>query len=182
MWGFQIECNGLGYATSYIPTLAATATRLKDQLQYAGGANIGGEDIGQGTIVMDVLFDDYDLLDTGYFLAISDGGSFNDRISVLTDITNDNLRCTTAASGGNAGVSAVAGDIIDNEIHNIRLTYKTNKLTASVDGVPDASPDTLVDIPDDLDQIDIGQNLSGALQPACLIRNIRIYSDPDVEL
>ena len=44
----------------------------------------------------------------------------------------------------------------------------------------DGTIDTTADIPDDLDTIGIGRSNAGSFQPACLIRNLRIYSDPDV--
>jgi hypothetical protein len=176
VWGQQHEKNSSGYATSYIPTTSAAATRLKDQLQFVAGANIGGEDVGQGTIVCDLLMPNYNS-GARVITQVSDGGAVADRINFLVNNPGDVLTVATTASGGNSGAATVAGDVSDGEKHEARLRYETNNLVLSLDST-DGTADTSVDIADDLDRIDFGMDVSGLNQFNGLISNFRIYKKP----
>lgn len=172
VWGNQHECCAIGNCTSYIKTTTAAATRLKDELQYVAGDNIGGEDNTTLTEAVDVLFDNYDSTTTA-IIEVSDGGAVGDRM-YLYGSSDDRLAATTAASGGAAGSSSPVGNITDGELRQLRGTFQTNEVVGYRDGVA-GTADTACDMPDDKDEIDIGQNVSSNTQTAGLLSNIRIY-------
>lgn len=174
VWGAQVEQSD--YMTSPIITAGATKTRLKDQLQFAAGANIGGEDVGQGTVACDVLLSDYDCNTGKRILAITDGGSASDRIQMIIS-TSDVLTNFTRASGGNDGDCTAPGDVVDGVKHEARLAYETDNIIFYNDGLP-GTADASCDIPDDLDELDIGMQFDGTLQLNGLIQNLRIYKKP----
>jgi len=176
VWGAQIELGD--YMTSPIITDAGTATRLKDQLRYVGGANIGGEDVGQGTIVWDQLFATYDKAVSTYPFAISDGGAAADRVYAYISGTSDNLVAVTRATAGNDGGVVATTDLVDGEKHTCAVLWETDNLKALIDGTQEGSTDTACDMPDDVDRIDIGQSVSSTLQLNGLIQNLRIYNEP----
>ena len=80
VWGAQCELGD--YMTSPIITAGATATRLKDNLQFVAGDNIGGEDVGKGSIYADVLLTIIATGDARVLCSISDGGAAGDRIDL----------------------------------------------------------------------------------------------------
>jgi len=180
MWGFQVECNGLGYATSYVPNTTSANTRLKDELEYVAGANIGGEDVGQGTIAFDWLSPGSYVPVAGYLprmISLNDGGSINDRVESYLG-NSGYLVGIMRASGGNNGDASVSSNMNDNIIKNIRWNYSTNSYSV-FEGSTQSTIDTSCDIPDDLDNIYIGSSTpSATAQPACLISNLRIYKEP----
>jgi hypothetical protein len=173
LWGAQIEVNG-DIPTSLIVTNGATATRLKDQFIFEAGDNIGGEDIGLGTIVMDVLMPDYDKNDTVNFFSLSDGGSAADRVTILSATTAENARTVTKATGGDDGSVTPALDITDGEIHELRTKWDTNDLEMVIDGATSAT-DSDCDMPNDVDVMHVGSQYTGVGQSKALISNIRIY-------
>ena len=176
VWGIQYE-QGIDYASSYIPTSGGTATRLKDQLRHKGDdGNV--ENNQQGTIVADIMLEDYDAANNKLIYSINDGGASADRIYGALYAATDVYAAYTAATAGNAGISTAIGDIVDGSIHSIRMAWETDNLVAYRDGVPDASPDTSCDIPDDLDRIEIGASYALGSQFSGLIQNLRIYNIP----
>lgn len=179
-WGAQVEQND--YMSSPIVTSGAAATRLKDQLRYAGGDNIGGEDRGKGTLVCDILHSNYDLATNTHIYSIDDGGASADRIfSYIT--TNEAHNLSTKATAGNNGDSVTANSLlVDGEVHSLRAQWEENNVVAGVDGVDDTSPDTTADIPDDLDRINVGTNYNQSSNANGLIQDFRIYNEPSDEV
>lgn len=177
VWNVQLEAGD--YMTSAIRTSGAAATRLKDQLQFVAGDNIGGEDRKQGTFVADVLLPNYDVSIAKTVMSISDGGAAADSI-VGQVATDDTWTCDTRATAGNDGDVTIAGDIADGVKHEVRLTWEANKVTAYRDGVA-GTPDITAGMPDAVDEIDIGQSVSSAAQFNGPIQNFRIYDVPTEE-
>lgn len=173
-WGAQCELGD--YMTSPIRTSAGSATRPEDQLQFVAGDNIGGEDVGQGTMVADILLPDYDNTVSLLIGSISEGGSGSDRVESYI-ATTDKASIYSAASGGNVGAKSQDTDVVDNQKHTVSVLYATNSMSVIVDGVQSGS-DTLCDVPDDLDTLDVGQNGSSVGQLKGLIQNFRIYAEP----
>jgi hypothetical protein len=177
IWGAQHETTGLGYATSYIKTEASANTRVKDELQYLAGPNIGGEDRGKGTIAFNTLLSDLGgstSSSLGRFVALTDGGAATDRIENF--LSANQASVFSAATGGNSGSRTKIGDIIDGEIHSINVFYETDNLNLSVDSVK-AAPDTSADMPNDIDELHVGQGYNSVNQLGLgLISDLRIYS------
>ncbi|MCP4640597.1 MAG: hypothetical protein GY851_09200 [bacterium] len=176
LWGCQVEV-GTGHGTSLVVTAGATATRLKCQERYvADDGNIGG--VGsekRGRLSFYFLFPDYDLPAAVSLATLSDGGAAADQIAVTVAAAGDAVTVTTAASGGDAGSVTVAADVVDNVRHRCVVSWIEDDLRLTVDGTT-GTPDTAVDIPDDIDRLDIGMDRSAASQPGCLIGNIECYS------
>ncbi|MDC1299926.1 hypothetical protein N8Z24_00305 [bacterium] len=172
VWGAQCELGD--YMTSPIITDGGSETRVRDELQYVAGDNIGGEDVGQGTVVFNALFAAYDNDSLSYPFAISDDDdSPSDRIYGYFD-TNNVYGNGTRASGGDNGGSLSSGDCCDGAIHECRCVYDTDDLSSARDGVF-GTADTACDMPDDLDRMDVGSNYTGGQQINGLIQNFRIY-------
>lgn len=173
LWGAQLE-KGV-YATSYVPTVASAVTRNKDELTFKGDdGNLGG--VGselEGTIVCKTLMGDYDNTGTKVMWDLSDGGASADRILFGLG-SSDKITMASDATGGNPGIIAGSVDGIDGVIHTYRFTWITDNMIAWIDETKE-TPDTSVDIPDDLDEIDIGMNRTSALQLNGVLSNLNIY-------
>ncbi|MDC1299928.1 hypothetical protein N8Z24_00315 [bacterium] len=175
LWGAQCELGD--YMTSPIITDGGTEIRLADNLQYVAGDNIGGEDVGEGTVALDVLFSNYNKTSSAsYFYWIGDGTATADRIYGQANASDNFLPATRATAGNNGDPGAPATDIIDGEKHLLRHTYAANSTIAYADGLA-GTEDTSCDIPDDVDTMFFAQSSTATLQPNCLIQNFRIYNE-----
>jgi hypothetical protein len=178
-WGMQLELGD--YMTSPVFTDGALATRLMDQLVFNTGANIGGEDIGEGTIVMDILAADYDKSNTINFFSLCDGGSVNDMLLIRSVTTSEYASTLTYATGGDTGLVVPASDVTDNYIHELRVKWDTDALAMIIDGSTSAT-DTDCDMPDDLDEMHVGsQYVEAGEKSKSLISNLRICKIPTDE-
>jgi len=170
IWGMQCEAGDK--ASSYIKTLGTSATRAKDQLRFTANENIGGQDVGQGTVSMDILIPDYTTTNSLAWFSISDGNSGDNRILSYETSGVHRLICT---DGGVAQASLTETvDLKDNKIHNIEALYKTNSIKMKIDGLEVGTEDTSCTIPDDIDYLEVGQSLA-ASQPNSLISNFKVY-------
>ena len=176
MWGAQVEKSE--YMTSYIPTTTSTATKNNDILTFKGdNGNLGG--VGselQGTLVMDFLGPDHDYEGGGNLYSLNDGADSADKINANLPIT-DTVFVDMTTTGGNNGDANASSDIFDGVIHSIRLTWETDDLNIYIDDSLEAT-DNVCDVPDDLDQIDIGMHRNNAGEPNAVISNIRIFKVP----
>jgi hypothetical protein len=174
VFGAQVEAGN--YPTSYIETPnGATATRLKDQLRYEGLANLGGVGSNQqGALACKALLPNIDT-PAAYLITLSDGGAAADRVLLRGNAAGDTIGALTAATGGNGGLVNSTTQISSNVVRSIAAQYKKNHLSLIIDGASEGTVDTTVDIPDDLDRIDIGQSWTAGEQLNGIISDIRIY-------
>lgn len=173
-WGQQID-EDVDYPTSYVPTVGAAATRDKDELTYKGDdGNVRNNQIG--TVTMSVFSPSYDLTSDTAPFTMSDGGAVGDRIVILNLAAGDVANVTTSATAGNAGSVTGTTDICDGKIHDLKVTWIVDSLKLYVDGAEEGVEDTTVDIPDDIDKIDIGMFSGNTNQINGLISNIKIYN------
>lgn len=175
-WGMQCEIGD--YMTSPIVTIGGTATRLADQLTYAAGDNIGGEDIGHGSILCNTLIPASITSINRHPYRISDGDAAADQIYPRVRSGAAGLRGVMAATGGNDGQVDIAVDAADGYKHKIRLNWETDNFVGYIDSSSDV--DNTADTPDDLDIIDIGHNSDGGYLKG-LISDFRIYPEPTTE-
>jgi hypothetical protein len=176
IWGAQIEVRSMTrYATSYIPTAGGQATREDDFLRFKGDdGNLGG--VGseqQGSMACKFLIPQSDSI--GHAIAcLSDGSSANDNITLEIN-SSDYLDVNTRASGGNNGDVTDNADVTDGVIVAARITWKTDQLTLYRNGSSVGTPDTAVDIPDDLDRIQIGGDRSNGDELDGIMSDFKIF-------
>jgi hypothetical protein len=177
VWGVQVE-KSFSH-TSLINTDGATATRLADALRYKGDdGNLPAG--GSGRATMKVVFTEPisawgsgDV--TVPLLCLSDGGSASDYIALVyvkSEISY--IAALSAASGGSGGLAGASVDLLDGEVHALEIRWRTDYLTVACDGVW-GSVDTDVNIPDDLDRIDVCQLYDGSQKSGFLISDLKIY-------
>lgn len=173
VWGMQLELGD--YASSYMPTTTGTVTRIADVLRFKGDdGNI--ENSQTGTFVADVLYTDYTNGSHKAAISLTDGTS--DIFLLYARVASGFTYLVTLASGGDAGLVTGTTDLTDGTIKNLRATWMPNLLTLYVDGSSEGTPDTTVDIPDDLDEIRIGLNHLNAEHMDGVISNIKIFKTP----
>lgn len=172
-WGAQLETGA--HASSYRPTTTSTATRNKDQVQFKGDdGNLGGVGSDQrGTVECSILLPDHDVPAKSTIFALSDGGAAADSIELSVQ-ADDEIDLSSAATAGNSGNTTVAGDVADGIIHKLKAKWQVNNLVVAVNGTA-GTPDTTIDPPDDLDQIDMGQSYDGSTQFSGVISNLKIF-------
>jgi len=172
IYGPQLEVTSTGYPTSYVPVPSTGAvTRNKDQLYFKGDdGNVFNTGVGSG--FSRIYLEDYTQVADQCILNLNDGGSSADMIEMQVN----ELVSTINASGGDGGTVSGVVDCIDGDMHMAQITWETDELKQFVDGVQDGSTDTSVDIPDDLDRINIGNDEAEGSHLAGLICDVELYS------
>ena len=122
IWGAQVEGSNSGYATSYIPTLAASATRGADACSKTGISSLIGQT--EGTIFAEVYPEEF--VD-GSYIGISDG-TFTNRIIFGFEGGAGNLLVF-----GNTGLSG-AGTYTRGQKIKIAIAYKSGSSALYVNG------------------------------------------------
>ena len=163
--------------TSPVICSGSALTRLKDNLQFVAGDNIGGEDVGKGSIYADGLMANRATTGSFVLASISDGSLFADSLAIYASNSIYAPYGISRASGGNDGTVSIISDITDNTKHSIGLTWEENNLVSILDGVS-GDADTTCDMPNDLDTIAIGQRENTGSQTNGLIQNFRIFKKP----
>jgi len=173
IWG--VMCHLGNVATSYIKTVGATATRTKDQLRFIAGENIGGEDVGRGTIECILLSPDVAL--SGFFAswALSDGGSTNDRI--LSYSSGDTSKFVVVSGGVSQASLTGTTDLSNGVIHPVKSSYAPNNFRLFIDGGIEDT-DSSGAVPDDIDNLYVGMDQSNTSQLNGLISRLKIYKKP----
>jgi len=176
LWGLQVE--QADWAGSRVETIGASATRVKDIFRTYAGMNIGGEDHGRGRVECNILLPNANNSGVHYPYHISDGGSGSNSITTYVSSNDEPRFIVTDGGVAQSTLGAGAGDMSDGNIKSLATTYSSNSFELFVDGVSKGT-DSLGTIPDDLDQIGIGQAGSAAGstgQLNGLIGNIKVYS------
>jgi hypothetical protein len=127
LWGVQVELGA--YATSYIPTLAASVTRVADAASKTGISSLIGQT--EGTVFMDFIAQTSTDTQSHFFLG-------NDKIGLYGSST------FTFYSDG--GVSINGGSFVTGQRYKIAFAYKTNDYVAYVNGVQKGT-DTSATVP-----------------------------------
>jgi hypothetical protein len=126
IWGAQLEAGA--YATSYIPTLAASATRGADACSKTGISSLIGQTEG-------VLF--YDFVWNGNPVALGDypvmiyGASYNDFLGLSTYASSPSFYSYV----GGSNVVAIAGaTMVVGQRYKMAMAYKLNDYAFYVNG------------------------------------------------
>ena len=127
MWGAQVEEKS--FATSYIPTSGAIATRLADRITGAG-------DLSTFNSTEGVLYANIASLSNtviANYIAISDG-TYDNRLSISYSSGTNIIRTTLRLGGfAEADMNFVVSDITD--FHKVAFKYKENDFALWIDGV-----------------------------------------------
>ena len=128
IWGAQLEA--LPYATSYIPTVASTVTRVAETASKTGITDLIGQT--EGTIVWD--FNVPDIATAGdYIRFILSDGTTSNNISLIFYSTG-RIQFTSRVSGSlEASINLPSYGLTDGN-HKFALAYKLNDYVAYVDG------------------------------------------------
>jgi hypothetical protein len=125
IWGAQLEA--LPYATSYIPTVASTVTRVAESVSKTGISDLIGQT--EGTLFAEVNMSNWE--SGNRVLAISDGTT-NNRVIILIN-TSRRFRAISA-EGGTIQVDLNSTTQSDG-VHKIAFTYAENDFAFYVDGI-----------------------------------------------
>jgi hypothetical protein len=166
LWGAQLETGSV--ATSYIPTVAATATRNADVISKTGVSGFIGQ--SEGSLYAEV---DLRQLTTGLILVIGDG-TVDNRIQISFS-SSTNLFSTIRVGGVNLDYSATIPAIpATGGVFKIALGYKANDYVFALNGVI-YSPSTATRAVPACSAIYLGMNIFSASQLNDRIRAAAIY-------
>jgi len=129
IWGAQVEAGA--YATSYIPTTAATVTRNIDLMQKTSITSLIGQT--EGVLFIDFIFNRQ--VDTGDLVSLNDG-TVGNRVFLGVNATNNLM--------GLVGSSSITQAIMSYTIslgnrYKCAIAYKANDFVLYVNGVQAAS-------------------------------------------
>jgi hypothetical protein len=126
-WGAQLEAGA--YATSYIPTLAASVTRVADAASKTGISSLIGQT--EGTLFAEIQRTGASAANQVIF-ALTDGTS-NNRIRVLTT-TDSRLRFLFQLNGGLIQYDFTTTALTFGATNKIAFAYKSGDIAVYVDG------------------------------------------------
>lgn len=170
VWGAQLEVGA--FATSYIGTVAASATRSSDApivtpISSFYNQNEGTIFVQQSQVVINHT--------TAFrFLEISDSGSTFRKPS-LSENTNNTISLTTLG-GSPTGASNSSNTVSANTTYKVACAYKTNDFRGALNGTL-TSADTTVDVTTPIvDRMTIGYSTSiPSFQISCHIQKVEYY-------
>jgi hypothetical protein len=143
-WGAQVEASS--YATSYIPTTSASATRVADVCSKTGISSLIGQT--EGVLYTDFVCNGFQ--DFGTPLCVNDGSTSN---SIwLTTFANGTLRGEVFGSGSVQASFSMSGGVVGQR-YKMALAYKANDFAMYVNGVQ-IGTDLLGSIPSNLSRVD----------------------------
>jgi hypothetical protein len=155
IWGGQNEQGA--YATSYIPTLGASVTRVADACSKTGISSLIGQTEG-------TLFIEGSALQNGSIdsrrISISDG-STNNRITIEWDEDSNRIRAFMSASGVTVGSTSYTG-INQTNNSKIAVTYNSSAFSMFINGVKVDSDTTIGTTPTGMAQFNFSAE-GGAL-------------------
>jgi hypothetical protein len=154
IWGAQLETGSV--ATSYIPTVAATATRNADVISKTGVSGFIGQ--SQGTLYAEV---DIRRTVAGNIVVLDDGDT-SDFISIEKTVTRT-IRVRIRRANGTI-TTIVTSSVLSIGIHKIALGYTNGDYALYIDGVSAGTSTNSTDYPaTTLTQISLGTTNYGFL-------------------
>ena len=166
IWGAQIEVDST-YATSYIPTQGAAATRLAETCNNSGSVQDFNSEEGVLYAEISALAND------GTFrqITISDGSTSN-RVYLTYSSTSNQFTASVISNGSLVFNSLYTSTDLTNN-HKIAIKYKQNDFALWVDGV-EVATGTSGNTPSGLSKLDFdflgGNKFSGN------VRDVRVYN------
>jgi len=149
IWGAQSEQGA--YATSYIPTLGASVTRVADIASKTGISSLIGQTEG-------TLFAEFTRLNVGNAVVMfqCNDGTTNNRAQLEIGATG--IATTSVLSGGAVSCVITGATLALGQTHKLALTYKANDFKLYVNGVL-AGTDTSGAVPISMSRIDLASEL-----------------------
>jgi hypothetical protein len=149
LWGAQAEVGA--YATSYIPTLGASVTRVADIASKTGISSLIGQTEG-------TLFAEFTRLNVGNAVVMfqCNDGTTNNRAQLEIGATG--IATTSVLSGGAVSCVITGATLALGQTHKLALTYKANDFKLYVNGVL-AGTDTSGAVPISMSRIDLASEL-----------------------
>ena len=173
IYGAQLEAQS--FPTSYIPTSGSATTRAAESLNNAGNSDLINST--EGVLYLDIA----SLVNDGTikYIGLNDGSS-NNRVVILNDGTDNNIR-GIISSGGTKYVdfAFIVNDATN--FHKIALKYKANDFALWIDGVEVASDSSGL-APIGLNDLEFSLNGSGVFYSRC--KTVAVFKEAlsDTEL
>ena len=123
-WGFQLELGS--YATSYIPTVASSATRIADACSKTGISSLIGQT--EGTLFTDFVCNGFQ----NYGTPLSVNSSSTSNNIWITTFANGNIRAELYNGAVQASITYTGGVI--GQRYKLAFAYKTNDFAMYVNG------------------------------------------------
>ena len=165
IWGAQLEA--LPYATSYIPTVASTVTRVAETVSKTGLSSYINSNEG-------ALFVDLEYLtkteNTNKFISISDGSPANNYIQIR--LINNTLTYRSFINGV-GGVSISTS--LTNLANKIALTWKNNNSQLWLNGVK-INEDLISQTPNNLQSLFLSNENGGGAPLYGKIKNLQVFN------
>ena len=138
-FGTQVEAGS--YATSYIPTLGASVTRLADAAYKTGISSLIGQT--EGTLFADII-QNGGAANTSYIMAWD--GTYSNRIAIYSGGLGNESKIAFYVTVGGVNTVIFTTSAVYLGRHKIALAYKLNDVVAYIDGV-EVLNDTSATIP-----------------------------------
>jgi hypothetical protein len=155
IYGAQFE-NASAYATSYIPSLSTSVTRLADAASKTGISSLIGQT--EGTVFVEVNYTNTGTDQT--FVSISDG-TLNNRISLSYNLILNCLNAFVRVGGSTQALMTSATSPADG-IKKIALAYKLNDYSLYINGT-EVALDSSALVPT-CSRIDVGSLLATGVE------------------
>jgi hypothetical protein len=147
LWGLQQEAGA--YATSYIPTLGTSVTRVADAASKTGISSLIGQT--EGTLFAEFVVDSSSSPTMAFF--VSAAGVFDNAIWIQQSASDSVI--FRVFSGSSAQASITKTGLTNGQTVKVAGAYKANDFVLYVNGVQ-VGTDTSGSIPASLSQIEIG--------------------------
>lgn len=127
VWGCQVEAGA--YATSYIPTLGASVTRVADACSKTSATALIGQTEG-------TLFSEIEVISgtTTIGIWLRQSGSLYDNM-IQIEYNNSSTAIRGSVVNGGVTQAEMTGPVIGAGVHKIALAYKANNFALYVNGV-----------------------------------------------
>jgi hypothetical protein len=127
LYGAQLEIGA--YATSYIPTLGSSVTRLADAASKTGISSLIGQ--SQGTLYAEVDLSNFEL--GNRIIGISDESS-NNRVVILLDIVSSTPRISAFAVVAGSATALISSGTITQGVFKIAVGYANDNFALYING------------------------------------------------
>jgi hypothetical protein len=128
-YGFQAEQNA-AYATSYIPTLGTSVTRVEDAASKTGISSLIGQT--EGTIYLEADIQKYN--ESGFYIAISDGAALGNAIYIIQP-SSGNLQLLVRKTGNADGAITVLSANWIAGFNKVAIAYTSTTAEIFINGV-----------------------------------------------